>query len=476
MPTSKIIYASSDSNSKYQTGNSPNDFEFNVPEGLVLASANHVLSVTFKGVFIPGKITDKDGKFPNYVKIHLNIIQFQRSGEHWDQCLTRLVLTENKVQFIEPKHNKPIPVINHAITNFHIKITDEKNQTVKINPENNLATIVKLEISTIEMNKQGGVITCSSSDLHPHRQHHERYTTNKLQEFRTWLPNEIDAETQVYEVGLTSAIIPKELYRCVPDFSMAFEKYDETTKSIHLLNITVNNIKNIKLEVMLYVVNRFINNYLIPIEFRFEKNQMKVVKRTVNKIRLALNNKKKRYSWKNHLTVTYVVKEKCICEPNLELGVEKMCSCKKWTNICINAGLAFLFSGIHQLIKFNLDNTRTESTTMPLTKKDGYTPSMSAIVPTGLKIYTPIVTPTIVGREQENLVEIIPFIQDLNDEKNKNSSSNVIMYYPNDVTYHNVQRSHIKELLFQVKDMNSNGMLYNKENLPITFVLHFRPI
>ena len=478
MPTSKIIYASSDSNAKYQAGNSPSDFEFSVPEGLVLASADHVLSIAFKGIFIPGKIIDKEGKTPNYIKIHLSIIQFQRSGNHWDQCLSRLLLSENRVQFIEPKHNKPIPVINHNISDFHIKITDEKNQAISIIPQNtdNPATIIKLEVSTLKMNKQGGVITCSSADLHPHEQHHERYTTNNLQEFRTWLPTELDAESQIYEVGLTSAIIPKELYSCTPNFSIAFDKYNESTKSIHTLTMTINDIGSIGFDNLLHMLNRSINNHKIPIEFKHQDRQIKVVKRTVNKIREDLNTRKSFFKWKKYLNVTDKVIQKCICEPNLETGNEAECSCKKWTTIAINEGLAFLFSGNQQTIKFHLDNTRSETAVMPLAKKDGYVPSLSAIYPTGLKIYTPIVTPTIVGREQENLVEIIPFLQTLNNEKNKKTSSNVFMYYPNEITYHNVQRAHIKELLFQVRNMTKNSPLYNKSNLPITLVLHFRPI
>ena len=476
MPTSKLIYATSDSDSNYKTGNTTSDFVVNIPEGLVLASAGHVLTVCFKGIFIPGPVTTKEGISPGYIKIHLDLIEFQRTGSNWSQCLSRLLLLQNNSHFIETPHNIPISVTGNRISNFRVKITDDKNQEVNIRSVDNSPTILKLEISTMDLKTKGYTVTCSSDDLHP-QQNQERYEGNSLKEFRTWLPSEIDVESQLYEVGLTAAIIPKDVYACKTDFSISLEKYVEKTKSLYDLVINIPAVKKINsIPMLLYILNKIINLHEIPIELAVVNKCITLRKSSTKRIKSVLRSVKTKYNWKKYATSSFNLKKKCECEQNDVLDQDNdLCSCKTWSKIDISTGLAFLFSSQHQTMSFRM-NMVMSTNEIPIRKKDGYQVRMSALVPTGLKIYTPIVVPTIVGRQQENLVEIIPFLQNVHNEKNTSHDSSFIMYYPNEVTYHNVQRGHVKEILFQIKNMEKGGILYNKSGLPVTIVLHFRPV
>ena len=168
MPSSKIIYATSNSNANYQTENTPSNFIFNIQEPITLATPGQILSICFKGIFIPGPITrirEFNGTAtPEYIKIHLDVLQFQSGTSSFEQCLARIPIKENKEHFFEAPHSKAIPLLTHSISNIHIKLTDENDNEVSIINTRSNPTILKLEISSMSALKQSFSITVSSKD------------------------------------------------------------------------------------------------------------------------------------------------------------------------------------------------------------------------------------------------------------------------------------------------------------------------
>ena len=469
MPTTKLIYATSDSHSNFQFDNTPSNFEFIIQEPITLATPHYVLTVCFKGIYLPGKILTEGDKYPQYIKIHLDALEFQRVNNRFDQCLARFSPNPKLTsQFIELPHSKAFILLNKSISSFHVKITDEKNKIVKIQNYNNQPTILKLEVSTMNMSKQSFVISCSS---HDDSNINERYTSNSFSEFRSWLTTEFNAGKHSYQVGLTAAILPKNILSCSPDFAISFQVPLSTGKKFKTINIKFTNILKVKLlSELAYIINRVLNDEQVSLFFSIEKNKFTFTSIAHRKIGQLLDKFKKKAKIvpdiSNLTELSMFTSTKCSC------GTPS-CTCEDKIRLKVSAGLMFIYCNMNSEYEFTINKLLKSRAHLPTEIKNSEKPNMKKILPEAINIFSPIVSSTIVGREQKHLLEIIPFRQNI---AHISSHSEAYVYHPTEITYHDVQKSDLKELFFKLENIDKTQKLYTESASPVTLVLHFKAI
>ena len=468
MPTSKIIYATSDSNSKFWPNNTPSDFFINILEPITLVTPGQVLSVCFKGIFIPGKITNKENNLqPEYIKIHVDQLDFQQTENKFDQCIARVPIENHGPIFIELPHTTEFSLLTKKISSIHFKITNENDQTVVIKELNNLPTIIKLEISAMDVDKQSFTITCINNSQGSNESNEIRYVNNSINGFSTWLSSELNLNKHRYQVGLTAAIIPKQVFVCKPDFRLKIQAYIPEKNSWHELHLKIKDIRKIQGFYTLFVViNTVFIHYKLPLYVVTKgEDDNQFIEFSIGKILVNKQGWKKskfQRNWEDYLETSFEQ-----IEEN-----KQSCGDTCYIKIDISPGLMFLFSGMCKEFSLVLGKGLANSASLPI--KEGFLPRISNVVPTAINIYSPLVSSTIVGQEQKNFLEIIPFKQNI--EWREADSNDLFLYYPKEITYHDLAKISIKEISVVISNMQEPYILHANPNLPIALVLHFKPI
>ena len=285
-------------------------------------------------------------------------------------------------------------------------------------------------------------------------------------------------ETNPYQVALTAAIIPKELYACNFDFTFKIKSYVKENERSRFLEININKVRQVKgFSMLFFIINRILNSYQLPIMINVNKETGRSI--DIKKVdpvkRKKLLDKKAAYhdwDWTALATETLSPIGKCFCGKKQN----EECKCENVCNITLGSGLMFLLANRNKEYSFDLDLSM-EDVQHKIYHPPDFKPNMSNILPIGINIFSPFVTTTIVGREQTHLLEIVPYPKDDEWWKSENERENkYFIYHPNEITYHNVQRIKVKELLFTLENMEKGNALVAKEDLPITLVLHFKPL
>ena len=469
MPSSKIIYATSDACMNVYPDNTYTDFTFVIDEPLTLSTPGQLLTVRFQGVYIPGQVTNAaDGLRPRYIKIQVDQLEFQRSASYFDQCLARIPIDdEANPGFVELPDSKEITLLTNSLSQLRIKLTNEWDNALAIRNPQRKPTIVKLEVSSVDMEKETFTITCSSGMWSDDEC---RYEHNTINGFNSWLARELDLTGRRYQVGLSAAVFPKQIFACYPKFNIIIQRYFPSEQKLKKLVVNIPKIRDVtSFNSLLNILNHAINKHGFPVCIQKNQNGLKLIAVNVKSMRHVLDlfakGTARVKNWER-LTKDVVTvmddeaKENCLKKTPCEIKVK------------ISRGLMFLLTNKH------VDHDCTLADALGaeeiLHMKNGFNPDISKHTPNGISVFSPIVTSTILGKDQKNLLEIIPFKQNVGwkhiDDDDK------YLYHPQEITYRDVEPNVLKEISFSIRNMDDQDVLQSTNPMsPVLLILHFRP-
>ena len=474
MPTTKIIYASSDSSIDKYPENKLNSFKFVLPSPINLVSTNKILSVAFKGIFIPGTRKQKGDRIPPYLKVHLNILNEQHTHETYHKILARVPFS-NKIGYREARHSKSLALSCHSISEIGIDIETDQDKKIEFENESNCGTIVKLEISTMEANMHSFTLDCCCSPIYSEEggPHYE----NTLFGFQVNLPSELKLDKANYRVGLSSAAIPADIF-IGKTAMMIHIRAGEAMKPamVHEVIISIHPLKNSDLKATLQAINHLLLEdlgYGIFVSHIEDTDQIQFEMDSVTKLQehLKLFDKKEK-KWQNRLSTIISkqemeeyrdVKNEMPTMHHLPALNETILS---WCEIKLSDSLVYALNGNLHAQEFKID--RFENTTYKLDA--GKSADLTRIRARALALHVPIITETFFARMQDHLLQVLP----ANNDRSTKRMSKTLLYHPEHVTYHDVIRSNIKTMNLKLTDIGGLPV-HQYFGYKSNFILHFKP-
>jgi len=463
MPSSKLIYMTSDANLKEHPKNTNTNFKFIVRNPIQLVTPNRLLAIAVKGIFIPGK--NKGANNPEYIKIHLDIVNHQNSDGKLDQCVAMLNYVNN-VEYIESKKVSFIPLHNDSISELNVRITDEKDELLDIE-NNDCPTVVKIEVTTMSQSAPSFTVTCNAS-LKDQLNNGNQFSITKI-------PNRIDFENIPYRVGLTTAIIPNDGFRlgAHEPFIVVYAGVAGSDNNVIRVRMTVNMKKVINIFRLLLAINQTFAGLSMGFyasyprrtkQIKFEAKPTKYIKEKMAEVGVqssllegildvkneVLFKKEPFTNWENKMPSEETIKS---------MGNDIKLS---WFNVSISDNLMNILVGRLENYNFTIDYFDNRSHTilnpdlinMDLERNNVY----------ALAIHSPLVTETVFGNIQDHLIQIIP---------SNNNGPKTLVYNPEEITYHDVAKVHINEVPIKITNLTRTP-IHQLSDKPITLVLHFK--
>jgi len=504
MTTTKLLYISSNACNASYPENTKNKFTFVLPHPIRLVSNNEKLSVKFKGIFIPDNV--KSDTKPSYFKVHSDIVESQRSHENFDQCLARIPYKPES-HFFEIANAAPLCINLPYITEIGIHITDEFDSEIEFDERTNNPVIVKLEISTMDSVHRSFTVTCSNLiDASNQRYEIEEDEDEDTLDFRAWLPAELDLENKAYQVGLTCAVLPGLLYNRPHELKLTlFGGMTDQPGKYYGLAAYFKFGLNSDAEDIIHVINRMFIHYGIGIMAAYELQEgtdeyivkFKAVKLHMLKRKYPLNSKKGR-KWKTHASVLVTETEVEDSPRSYHLHIPDSYFSPNQIKVSLWALMTseLLTLALNGSDKNNRgtrqirirpdeveledeatkdendienDSVTSEATFSHSGSKEKF--GIQQTVPNAISIYSPLVHDSLVGNNQEPLIEIIPFVENKTSNRSK-----LLLYRPVEVTYHDTRMINVREMIFRFRNLHGDPIYASFKNKDVVLVLHFKPV
>lgn len=210
-----LYVLASNSSRQWFPENSPTSFTCLLPETLRKSSfPDHKFHVRLVSIALGTASSDRP---VGYVKVHLQELEPQRSGEEFTQVVGGFqfppaqIFPRTRYGMHTFKHPTLLPLRLEELQSFQVRLTDQWNQELLI--EDNFPTVLLIEIAEAGMEDTFTVVCDSRQGEH--------FPNNKLAEFTTPLPTELNLAG--YEVALYSLVYPPLMRESVTMASVAIE-------------------------------------------------------------------------------------------------------------------------------------------------------------------------------------------------------------------------------------------------------------
>ena len=450
MPTSKLLYITSDASCPQYPNNTDSNFSFHLQQEIHLIGDQKVLSVAFKGLYLPGKIINDE---PDYIQVCLNLLEHQASDGEFNQVLTRLPY-QKEAGYIEIRHSKSLAVRTNVIRDIKVQLTDERGRILSIQNDLGVPTILKLEFSTMDSVHPSFTVACSSDYNDP--------------TFLTRLPTTFDTKGQAYRVGLTTAILSPNIYNGASASTIELRAaYSGRPGYLEEMSIYVNLDRIQSITELLVGLNHLFIHQQIGLLLSMEPESTRV---SFNALALRLAKKQMKESnmndeWKDMFSVrrTTSFREEYADVPTPEVKEELIEVQLKysWMEVTISDSFMNILNGNMEPYKFKIDffNNRTHS--LPQHEKANFERAR----PAALAVHTNIVSETYFGGKQDHLLQIIP-------SNRRRDNSSFMVYHPEEITYHDLKNLTLREIPMKITNLKGEPVRCYGNFL---IVLHFKP-
>ena len=489
MPTNKLIYATSDASIKEYPGNTHGSFTFKLPQEINLVGKNKVLTVTFKGMYVPGTVESHHGKI-QFFQIRMSCLDHQYTNYAYDDILIR-TQGRSTAGYIEADHARPVSLSLPTISEIKFQILDDRGIVCKFKSVHRLPTIIKLEMSAMDAARQSFTIACDSN----------RSEVNESGKFVTKLPLETHLKGH-YKVALTNVVIPGDILSGENPCYITFEgSHASLPNSVDVLKLRINSELAPNIQTILSAINQIlleerIGLYLTTgIKVGGKKKRSKEIKFTVQtlaqtmermnveKVRMEENNKKnkkKAHTLAEDELKMLVMKENrsTLHDDEEYMDIDRLMVdgtefiypqlIFNWMRITLNESLMYILNGKFKEYQFEMDQQDNKEHILNCE----IFPSIERARPEALAVHCPIVTETVFAGGQDHLLQIIPSNIQNPGLKYLNNKH---VYSPKNATYQDVTLEILRQIPIKITDLNGYPVrqAYNKQ---ILIILHFIPM
>ena len=477
MPTSKLLYVTSDASCGEYPGNTLSDFTFRLPQDINLVGENKVLAVTFKGMYWPGKAKAAGGQ--NFVQLKMGFLDYQFTNDAYDHALIRLPYRKNAC-YIEASQSRPVCIDVQSISEIKILICNEKGNAYKFAGAVNEPTVIKLEISSMDATRRAFTVACDAA-------------SSGCGSFTTRLPLELHLKGR-YKVALTNTIIPGDVMAGVNTPSITIEAGRvvnsitnqpgqapavDTVEQL-TIDIQAENVPNIPQ--LILALNHFLISERIGIFISISGKKSREIRFKIQPLATSIaamaSSNMTDAKWKKmvknrrqtlHDDEEYMDIDLIPFQGGGGLTLDRQHF--HWAQVTINDSLMHILSGEMKQHNFFLNFARAGVSDVHALKCTNM-PSMDRARPSALAIHTPLVTETVFADHQEHLLQIIPANKQSAGERN---AKKTLLYTPDNITYQDLTMDLIREIPIKITDLRGR-MVRQAYNLQFIIILHFIPV
>lgn len=463
MPTSKLLYITSEASCPEYPENTDSEFVFRLSQHFHLIGQNKVLSVAFKGIYFPGKVIaplDRD-----FIRVKLDLLDVQYSREGDDSTIA-ILDTPEQATYVESRHSKAVPIRRATISEIKVTITNEDGHVVSFDNSLGIPTIIKLEVTPMDAIRKAFTVTCSSASS-------DMDSSDETIQFNTIIPTPIHLKGR-YRVGLTSVAIPRNIF-CGREPTMMWIQagYADKPTTVEVLEANIYLERCSSVRGLLLSLNASLVRAKIGLFVGLDTDTKEVFFQ-VQPLRYTKNVLKKSKKLKRLEDCVYIT-SKTVQMPQFKGNPPRLVQEQfiepqlifSWIKIKLSSNLTYIFNGQLQSHQFELDFFENRTHRIPTYRKPNYARGQ----PSALALHCPIVTETPFGHIKEHLLQIVPAHRSIENKK----YGHYKVYHPEEITYHDVTEATLREIPIRITNLRGEP-IHQQGHQIIYVVLHFIPL